>query len=201
MQLSGDYIYYQRYNNKEFTKFYKVKTDKSDCEQVSDMIINPASCYNGVIYFNGTEKDHYLYALDTRTNTISTLYTGNLWYPTYAGGYIYFMDVSSNYRLCRYFLLGNTVEVLTNDRVDTFNVGQTYIYYQRNSATDPALMRMGLDGSNPEVVALGNYENINLTSTYAYFNAFGSDVPVYHTPVNGPVNVSNFTVAMEAVAP
>ena len=201
MQLSGDYIYYQRYNNKEFTKFYKVKTDKSDCEQVSDMIINPASCYNGVIYFNGTEKDHYLYALDTRTNTISTLYTGNLWYPTYAGGYIYFMDVSSNYRLCRYFLSGNTVEVLTNDRVDTFNVGQNYIYYQRNSATDPALMRMGLDGSNPEVVALGNYENINLTSTYAYFNAFGSDVPVYHTPVNGPVNVSNFTVAMEAVAP
>lgn len=201
MQLSGDYIYYQCYNNQDFTKFYKVKTDKSECVQVSDLIINPACCYNGTIYFNGTEKDHYLYALDTRTDTVSTIYEGNLWYPVYAGGYIYYMDVSSNYRLCRYSLTANTVEVLTNDRVDTFNVGDSYIYYQRNSSTEPALMRMWLDGSNPEVVAAGNYENINLTSTYAYFNAFGADVPVYHTPVNGPVNVSSFTAAMEAAVP
>ena len=83
--------------------------------------------------------------------------------------------------------------------MDTFNVGDSYIYYQRNSASDPALMRMRLDGSEPEVVASGNYTNINLTSTYAYFNAFGMDVPVYHNPVNGPVNVTTFTAAMDAV--
>ncbi len=199
MQLVGDYIYYQRYNNKDFTKFYKVKTDKTENELVSDIIINPAACYNGIIYFNGTEDNHYLYSLDTRTDLISTVFEGNLWYPAYNGGYIYYMDVSSNYRLCRYSLSENTVEILTNDRVDTFNVGDSYIYYQRNSATDPALMRMRLDGSEPEVVASGNYTNINLTSTYAYFNAFGADVPVYHTPVNGPVNVTTFTAAMEAV--
>ncbi len=162
MQLVGDYVYYQRYNNKDFT-------------------------------------NHYLYSLDTRTDSISTVFEGNLWYPAYNAGYIYYMDVSSNYRLCRYSLYENTVEILTNDRVDTFNVGDSYIYYQRNSATDPALMRMRLDGSEPEVVASGNYTNINLTSTYAYFNAFGSDVPVYHTPVNGPVNVTTFTAAMDAV--
>lgn len=199
MQLVGDYIYYQRYNNKDFTKFYKVKTDKTENELVSDIIINPAACYNGIIYFNGTEDNHYLYSLDTRTDLISSVFEGNLWYPAYNGGYIYYMDVSSNYRLCRYSLSENTVEILTNDRVDTFNVGDSYIYYQRNSATDPALMRMRLDGSEPEVVASGNYTNINLTSTYAYFNAFGADVPVYHTPVNGPVNVTTFTAAMEAV--
>ena len=201
MQLVGDYIYYQRYTNKDFTKFYKVKTDKSENELVSDTIINPAACSNGIIYFNGTEKDHYLYALDTRTDTISTVYQGNLWYPVYAGGYIYYMDVSSNYRLCRYSLSENMVEILTNDRVDTFNVGDSYIYYQRNSATEPALMRMRLDGSEPEIVAVGNYENLNLTSSYAYFNAFGEDTPVYHTPVNGPVDVTPFTAAMNAVIP
>ena len=27
MQLVGDYLYYQRYNNQDFTKFYKLKTD------------------------------------------------------------------------------------------------------------------------------------------------------------------------------
>lgn len=200
MQLCGDYLYYQRYNNKDFTKLYKVKTDKSDKVLVSDSIINPAAYSNGIIYFNGTESDHFLYALDTATDTISTVYQGNLWYPAYQDGYIYYMDVSENYRLCRYSLTGNTVEVLTNDRVDTFNVGSQYIYYQRNSATEPALMRMLLDGSSPEVVAEGNYSDINLTSSYAYFHAFGEDTPVYHTPVNGSVNVTPFTAAAEAAA-
>lgn len=200
MQLSGDYLYYQRYNNQDFAKFYKIKTDKSENELVSDMIINPAACYNGIIYFNGTNRDHYLYTLDTRTDSISTVYEGNLWYPAYVGGYIYYMDVSENYRLCRYSLSENTVEVLTNDRVDAFNVGDNYIYYQKNSASEPALMRMRLDGSEPEIVALGNYSNINLTSGYVYFNAFGEETPVYHTPVNGPVNVTPFTAAMEAAS-
>ncbi len=195
MQLIGDYIYYQHYNNKDFTQLYKIKTDKSENILVSDSIINPAACHDGIIYYNGTQKDHYLYALDTRTDTSSTVYQGNLWYPVYDEGYIYYMDVSSDYRLCRYSLTGNTVEILTNDRVDAFNVGSGYLYYQRNSQTEPALMRMRLDGSEPELVALGNYSNINLTSAYAYFNAFGQEVPVYHTPVNGPVNVTEFAAA------
>ena len=134
-------------------------------------------------------------------STISTVYKGNLWFPAYQDDYIYYLDVSSDYRLCRYSLSGNYVEVLTSDRVDTFNVGSNCIFYQRNSTSDPALMRMNLDGSNPEVVAAGNYENINLTSQYAYFNSFGEDVPVYHTPVNGPVSVSTFAAAENIAAP
>lgn len=199
MQLSGDYIYYQRYNNEDYTKFHKVKTDKSEDIRVSDMIINPAACYNGIIYFNGTEKDHYLYALDTRTDTITTVFEGNLWYPVYQGNYIYYMDISSNYRLCRYSLADQAVEVLTQDRVDSFNVGNSYIYYQKNDADSPSLMRMRLDGTEPEIVAEGNYENINITSHYVYFNEFNNDVPVYHTPTDGAVNVTTFTAARDAV--
>jgi hypothetical protein len=198
LQLVGDYVYYQRYNNKDFTKLYKVKTDKSEMQLVSDTIINPNACNNGTIYFNGTEKDHYLYGLDTRTDSVYTVYKGNLWFPAYHNNYIYYMDVSSNYRLCRYSLVDNTVEILTTDRVDTFNVGDFFIYYQKNSAESPALMRMELDGSNPEVVAEGNYTNINLTSSYAYFNAFGEETPVYRTPVYGNINVTPFTAAEQA---
>lgn len=200
MVLTGDYLYYQRYNNKDFTKLYKVRTDKSENQLVSDVMINPAACNNGIIYFGGADKDHYLYALDTRTDTISTVLEGNLCFPAYHEGYIYYMDISSNYCLCRYSLSSNTVEILTNDRVDTFNVGDQFIYYQKNSIDAPALMRMGLDGSNPEIVAEGNFENLNLTSQYAYFNAFGADVPVYHTPVNGSINVSTFSAAQNAVS-
>lgn len=198
MQLVGDYLYYQRYNNTDYTKFYKIKTDKSEQTLVSDEIINPAACHNGIIYFNGTGKDHYLYALDTRNDSITTIYEGNLWYPVYAQDYIYFMDVSSNYSLCRYSLSSGTVETLTTDRLDTYNVGSNYIYYQRSSETSPALMRMGLDGSNPEVVAEGVYTDINLTSYYAYFHPYGASTPIYHTPVNGPVQVTEFDAAKAA---
>lgn len=197
MQLVGDYIYYQRYNNTDYTKFYKIKTDKSEQSLVSDEIINPVACHNGILYYNGTGRDHFLYAMDTRDDSVTTVYQGNLWYPVYAQDYIYYMDVSSNYRLCRYSLLDQTVEVLTSDRLDTFNVGRNYIYYQRSSDS-PALIRMGLDGSSPEIVAEGVYTDINLTSSYVYFHAYGSDTPVYHTPTDGPIQVTEFEAAKAA---
>ena len=198
MQLVGDYLYYQRYNNKDFTRFYKTKTDKSENTLVSDQIINPAACNNGIIYYNGQDRDHYLYALDTRNDAVSTVYRGDLWYPVYKDGYIYYMDVGENYRICRYSLSDGTVEILTHDRADSFNVGNSYIYYQKNDKDEPALMRMRLDGSEPEIVAEGNYQNINMTSYYVYFNEFNSDTPIYRTPAEGAVNVTAFTAARDA---
>lgn len=198
MQLIGNYLYYQRYNNKDFTKIYRVKTSNTEPEFITDEIINPACAYNGTIYYNGTNKDHFLYALNTNNNQPYTVYEGNLWFPQYANGYIYYMDVSSDYRLCRYDLNGQMVEILTNDRVESFNVGSYNIYYQKNN-DEHALMRMNLDGSNPEIVALGDYNDINLTSQYAYFKQFGDDVTTYHTPVYGTVNVTVFNNALEAV--
>lgn len=199
MQLLGDYIYYLRYTNKDFTNFYKIKTDKSENEQASDILISPNCAYNGKIYYNGTEKDHYLYCFDTASGNISTIYKGDVWYPQYSNGYIYFMDVSSNYRLCRYNLSNQSVEILTKDRLDCYNVGQKYVYYQKSSASAPALMRIELDGSNPEVVANGIYKDINLTSEYCYFAPFDDDARMFRTPVYGSVNVSEFTSAREAV--
>ena len=58
---------------------------------------------------------------------------------------------------------------------------------------------MRLDGSEPEVVAQGNYQNINITSNYVYFNEYNNEVPVYRTPADGAVNVSVFTAARDAV--
>lgn len=198
MQLVGNYLYYQRYNNQDYTKFYKLKTDKSENIKISDDIINPAAVDRGIIYFNGQKKDHYLYALNTANDTSSLVYQGNLWYPVVKDQYVYYMDVSGNYRICRYSLLDGSVEILTNDRVDSFNVGDFYIYYQKNDSASPALMRMRLDGSEPEIVKLGNYTNINLTSNYVYFSEFHNEIPIYHTPVNGPVNVSTFMGAANA---
>lgn len=200
MQLCGNYLYYQDYSNKAGTVLSKIKIDKSEKVEVADYVINPASCVNGQIYFNGTKDDHRLYTLNTATDTITSIWTDDIWNPVYLDGYVYYMDVQNNYRLCRYNMPENVIEVLTNDRVDFFNIYSGYIYYQKSSKTEPALKRMYIDGSNSEVVADGVYENINITSQYVYFNQFGAPVPVYKTSTFGSVYVSTFDAAANAAA-
>lgn len=198
--LADDYLYYQHYDSDEGITLHKLKTDKSKETVAADFNLNPASIENGLIYFNGTGDDHYLYTLDTHTDTVQTLWNGNLWNPVAYGGYIYFMDVPNNYRLCRYSLSDQTVQVVTEDRIDCFNVYGDYVYYQKNDAEAPALKRVTLDGQNEEVIREGNHEKINITSNYVYFSEFEQPMPVYKTPVNGPVHVTTFEAAQNAAA-
>lgn len=203
MQLCGNYIYYEKYDNKDAVSLEKIRIDKKDKKTVAPQnIINPNCYVDGKIYYNGDDKskDHYLYALDTATDSSSVVWEGNLWNPIVQDGYVYFMDVSNNYRLCRYSLHDDIVEVLTKERIDMFNIYDNYIYYQVSSPTDPALKRMLTDGSSPEIVQEGVFQNINITSQYVYFNAFNEPTPVYKTSTYGAVNVTTFDAALQAVA-
>ena len=199
MQLCGNYLYYSKIDTKTSMSLEKIKIDKKDKQTVNpNTMLNPNCYVDGTIYYNGTDRDHYLYALNTATDNVSVVWQGNIWNPIYLNGYVYYMDVENNYRLCRYSIYDNVVEVLTNDRIDTFNVYENYIYYQTNSQTDPALKRMYVDGSSQETVRSGIYQNINITSEYVYFNTFGEPTPVYKTSTYGPVNVTTFDAGMQA---
>lgn len=162
--------------------FYKIKIDKKDKVTLADYSVNPACAENGLIYYNNTQSDHYLYSLNTKTDSTSEVWRGNLWYPVKQGDYVYYMDVANNYRLCRYSLSQDVIEVLTHDRVDCFNVGNGYIYYQKNGV-NAQLKCMFTDGSNVMVIAEGNYTNINMTSRYVYFQPFGDETIMYHSPL------------------
>ena len=189
--LVGNHIYYQHYDNKKYTSLYKADLGGKDRIEVADAIINPHCVENSTIYFNGTDGDHYLYGLNTSTDTISTIWAGNVWNPVVVGSYVYYMDLSNHYGLSRYSIINNEVEILTNDRVDFFNIADNMIYYQTAGSDNNALKRMRLDGSDSEVVREGIHENINITSRYVYFNEFSFETPIYHIPVNGG-NVSIF---------
>lgn len=198
MQLCGNYLYYEKYDKQVGTSLDKVRIDKKDRQTVAEAVINPNCCVNGTIYYNGTAEDHYLHALDTSTDKDSVVWQGNIWNPIVQDGYVYYMDVAENYRLCRYHLSNNIVEVLTNERIDMFNVYGNYIYYQVSSSDSPALKRMQTDGTSQETVREGVYQNINITSAYVYFNAFNESTPVYKTSTYGPINVTTFDAAKEA---
>ena len=183
--LAGNHIYYQHYDNEKYTSLYKSDLSGKNRQEIEDAIINPHCVSNGTIYFNGTDVDHYLYGLNTGTDSIATIWSGNVWIPVGSGSYVYYMDLSNHYGLSRYSLINNEVEILTNDRVDFFNLAGNMIYYQTAGKDNQALKRMHLDGSNNEVVHAGIHTNINITSRYVYFNEFSVDTPIYHTPVNG----------------
>lgn len=183
-QLVDNYLYLLVSKLTE-TSFYKMKIDKSEKIVLADYPINPACAVNGTIYYNGTQDDHYLYALNTSNDVVSEVWEGNLWYPVVEGDYVYYMDVANNYRLCRYSMSQNVIQILTEDRVDCFNVGNGYVYYQKNG-TSPQLKCMYTDGSYVQVIAEGNFTNINMTSRYVYFREFADETAMYHAPLGSP---------------
>ncbi|MBE5865175.1 MAG: DUF5050 domain-containing protein [Lachnospiraceae bacterium] len=178
-QLIDDYLYLLT-AGKTQPSFYKIKTDKTNKTELANYSINPASVSNGIIYYNGTQDNHALYRLNTANDVAEEIWAGNLWNPVINGDYIYYMDLVSDYKLCRYSLSTQTSEVLTHDRVDCFNVGSGYIYYQTNDATNPQLKCMHTDGSNVITVANGIFSNINMTSQYVYFQEFDVEASLYH---------------------
>jgi len=112
--------------------------------------------------------------------------------------YVYYMDVPNNYRLCRYSLNQGVIEVLTDDRIDMFNMGNGKIFYQKSSPSSPALIRMNYDGSDKEIVAEGVFTDINMSSQYVYYHPFESDAPLYHNSITGPINPTSFDAALIA---
>ena len=199
MILSGSKIFYEHYL-RDFGTVLSVmdlKTKKS--ENLQEAMINPACAYSDKIYFNGVTENHHLFTLDTNTYEIKDIWGGEVWNPIVSDGYVYYMDVMNDYRLCRYSLSSNTIEILTKDRIDFFNIYSNVIFYQKSSATAPSLHRMLADGSSNEVIAEGVYNNINMTSTYTYFGEFGNYYTTYCTPTFGPANVTEFTNAKMAI--
>ncbi len=200
LNLIDNYIYYSHYDTATAITLHKIRLNKKDEQTLSDIWVNPASCQNGLIYWSALGVDNHLYVWNTANDSSYMLWNGNVYNPVAVGDYVYFMDLDQNYRLSRYSLIDGSVTVLTKERVDLFNIYDSIVYYQTNT-TSPALMRMNLDGSNPEIVAYGIYTDINITSQYVYFTEFGdSAVPVYKTSTYGPVNVTTFDAAMNAAA-
>lgn len=194
-QLVNNYLYLLTEKSSGIS-FYKLKIDKSEQVDLADYTINPACARNGIIYFNGTLDDHYLYTLNTAGDVVSELWRGKLWYPALDGDYIYYMDIANNYRICRYSLSANEVQVLTDDRADCFNVGSGYVYYQKNDSDEPQLRCMRVDGSENHAVAEGNFTCINMTSRYVYFQPFRDSSITYHSPI-GSSSYSTFAPAAE----
>lgn len=198
--LSGSRLFYRDASDKKTWKFTSIDLSGKNREVLMPYSINPASCHNGIIYFADEKENHFLCSYDTNTGVRQQLLRYNVWAPIYANGFVYFMDIENNYRLCALSLSDGEVRIITNDRIDFYNVTPEYIYFQKSSETTPALKRVRLDGSAEEIIAEGTFRNLSTTSHYLYFREYNDDFTIYHTPVSGPVSVSEFSAAKDAVS-
>lgn len=190
--LLGNYIYYIHYDETEASTLYRVKIDGSEKEQVHTSPILPCSTNGSYFYYSGVDKNHNIYRMDTRSNSSTSLLDGNTYSPIVIGDIAYYLDADNDYALTKADLATGETSILVDERVDCFNVDNSYIYYQRNDNDSPALCRISTAGGEPEEIAAGNYTNINITSDYVYFYPYDNDATCYCYATNGVGNVSRF---------
>ncbi|MCI8327957.1 MAG: DUF5050 domain-containing protein [Lachnospiraceae bacterium] len=195
VSLLGNYLYYLHYDKDTATSMYRVKIDGSEKEMVEDQPYYTCSTNGSYLYYNGLKNDHHIYSLNTATGNSQTLYDGNCWMPIVDGNVAYYMDVDHNYRLAKVNLNTKETQILTDERIDCFNLYGDYIYYARNE--EPALCRMKIDGSEQEELIDGMFTDINITSHFVYFRQLNEPNTFYRTPTSGDAKVTVFRPTVE----
>lgn len=193
--LFGNSLFYLHYEESTATCLFRVTIDGSEQQQADQ---NPfLTCAADGQYFYHVGLDGSVYRYDTTSLNNDFVYAGNCWMPTVLeNGDIFYMDCTNNYKLAESNLSEEGTVLLTQDRLDTYNLCGDYIYFQRSSQTDPALCRIRRDGSDYRVIAEGIYCNINATSTDVYFQEYGSN-KMYRTPMDKPDTVVEFLPSNE----
>lgn len=183
--LIDNYVYYQHYDNTNGMTLYRCSTNDDDKGEVLKEIVNPCCVYNGDIFYPDQNNYFYLNIFDTDTLKASPFLNERMYNPVYSNGAIYFINISNGYCLSRYSFDTHSTQDLTTDRVDCFNILGDVIFYQRNAEDTPAVMRMRSDGTDSVMIAMGNYSNINMTTTYTYFHAYGDPMDMYRVSTTG----------------
>ena len=172
LNLVGNTLYYEHYDNTNGMQLYHSSLDGKDKGLAVDEIINPACVINGDIYY--CEQDSMTLKVYRPGDTEGRVYMDySVYNPVADGSDLYFLNMKDDYKLYRYSLSDGQLTKITDERVDTFNVYGSVIFYQRNQ--NPALIRVNTDGSGAMVIAEGNFENINCTSTYTFYSPFRED--------------------------
>lgn len=187
MVLYGDALYYQSYDAKDGLTLYKASPNikKKQKEQISSKKILVTCPYEGVFLTYNTENSYYLSFFNPDTDSIGLFDDVRAYNIVHDGNYLYYMNIDDKYRIYRYNLSTKTQEKITDYTVDLFNVYDGNVFFQRNSETEPAIIRINSDGSGEQVIAEGNYKNINCTSTYTFFYGLTDKDPVLCCPTNG----------------
>lgn len=177
----GNTVFYQHYNKKTGLSLYKVGIDGNDENKISDDAIIPGCFKDGKMYYSGVDNNHYIMSYDIKNNISSTFLNQRGMYPLICDDYLYYMDIDNNYCISRYPLKGGKPEIVVKDRCANYNlsISGKYLIYQTDASDNNHLCKLDLNTGDVTILMDGNYENINVTSNYIFFNQFKSDKTFY----------------------
>lgn len=193
LMLSGNYLYYQKYDVNNGLWLYREKIDMKDEKLLIKDAAIPARVDNNVLYYTGFSKDHNINTMNISSFTSMTNQEGNFAYPIWAGEYIYYLDLSDNYSINRMRRDGSDKELLVDARCSTYNITNSgrYIYYQVDSPDEGRICRLDLDTMETEKLMDGNYKQIHVTDNYVFFKAFDSST-TYIQSADGAIKLGTF---------
>lgn len=199
VSLGNNQVFFQQYSAETALTLKSISIDGITKKNLEEAAINPSCIVNGTMYYNNVADNYNLMEMNIETGSTTLVNEGGFWNPIYDDNYIYFMDIENNYTLARMNLNNYEKQTLTAERIDAYNLYDEYIYYQVNDPSDPRLCRIKKDGTEVESILSGNFCNINVTSEYVYFNRFGYDTPIFRIKTSGPIEVSRFDEAADAI--
>ncbi len=177
VNLRGNFLYYQHYDQKEGLQLYSAKIDGSSDDQLSDESIAPYSIEDGLIYYTGWDTDHMIHTMNINGSDDNVIYEGNCTSMIKAGNHLYYMDMQQNYALVRINPDGSEPETLITERIATYNVDETEssVYYQVDDGKNNGLYRLDLENNETELLAAGDYNYLHLISNYLFYKSFSGD--------------------------
>lgn len=177
VNLHGNFLYYQHYDQKEGLQLYSAKIDGSSDDQLSEESVAPYSVEDGLIYYTGWDSDHMIHTMNINGSDDNVLYDGNCTSLIKVGSHLYYMDMQQNYALVRINLDGSEPETLVSNRIATYNVDETEstVYYQVDDGKNNGLYRLDLENNETELLAEGDYNYLHLISNYLFYKSFSGD--------------------------
>ncbi len=176
--LYGNNVYYQHYDQKKGLELYSIKIDGSEEKKIVSEAVAPYAIHNDRIYYTGWNSDHYIHSIGINASGAKVIYAGNCTNLTIQGDYLYFMNMEQDYSLCRIPFDGSSVETIINQRLATYNISEdgTSVYYQVDDGKNSGLYKLDLYTYNSSLIAEGNYNYLNLTSEYLFFEEYDQSV-------------------------
>lgn len=172
--LYGNNVYYQHYDQKKGLELYSTRIDGAEETKLVAEAAAPYAVSNNRIYYTGWDSDHYIHSISINGSDDRVIYAGNCTSLTIQGNYLYFMNMEQDYSLCRVPLDGSSVETIINEHLATYNISEdgTSIYYQVDNGDNNGLYKLDLYTYNSKIISTGNYNYLNLTSDYLFFEEY-----------------------------
>ena len=154
---------------------------------------NDSSIVDGIAYYSDIQNDFYIHSYDLATGKDSILLQEKTMNTILFDDDIYYMSLSDNYGIKRVKKDGTNSETLVAERSATYNLSMDgeYLYYQVDDAKNNGIYMLNINTKEVHPIILGDFNHINITSNYVFFQEFHSN-NVFYIPVGEEGKVSSF---------